>query len=339
MSARYGSPFLDEEALDYLVSESEEEARPKQYRMVRQPKKHAAFETREDEAMEGEAFADDRGQNASTEADFDENFAATDSEESEGERDWEYDISENEALDAGTVPAPMPVPKRDPVPFAPVPTGVCCWPIQNASRPDREVNYRQENGQHVGRRAGRRFLAKRATGGRAHAAVDLYARFRDPVVACEDGTIVAFYPFCCGRTKTSWALLVEHPGVVVNYGEVAPDSLAKAGLTKGSNVRAGQIVASVGRNPRGSSMLHFETWAKGTTANRQWIVGRPRPAGLLNPTKYLLALQAAAAITPPNSNEAEGFDESNEGRDIVAFYADEDPTLESPYLSEFDDED
>jgi hypothetical protein len=62
-------------------------------------------------------------QNASTEADFDENFAATDSEESEVRRDWEYDISENEALDAGTVPAPMPVPKRDPVPFAPVPTG------------------------------------------------------------------------------------------------------------------------------------------------------------------------------------------------------------------------
>jgi murein DD-endopeptidase MepM/ murein hydrolase activator NlpD len=319
--------------------ETEEEARPKQYRMVRQPKKHAAFETRESEAMEDEAFADDRERDASTEADFEDIVAEADSEESEGEQGWEYDISEDEALDAGTAPAPMPVPKRDPVPFAPVPTGVCCWPIQNASGPEREVNYRQENGGHVGRRPGRRFLAKRATGGRAHAAVDLYARFNDPVVACEDGTIVAFYPFCCGRTKTSWALLVEHAGVVVNYGEVAPDSLAKAGLKKGSQVRAGQIIASVGRNPRGSSMLHFETWAKGTAANRQWIVGRPRPAGLLNPTKYLLALQAAPASTPQTSREDYDADASHEGSDIVAFYADEDLSLESPFLSEFDDED
>ena len=325
MSARDGSALLHDEAWDYLVSEPEDEASPKQYRMVRQARKNVAFEALEDEA---------------TESDF-EDIVFTDSEESEGEQDWEYDISENEfASDSETAtPAPMPVPKNDPVPFAPVPTGVCCWPIQGATGQGREVNYRQENGEHVGRRPGRRFLAKRATGGRAHAAVDLYARFADPVVACEDGTIVAFYPFCCGRTKTSWALLVEHPDVVVNYGEVAPDSLAKAGLEKGSKVQAGQVIGSVGRNPRGSSMLHFETWVKGTTANRQWIVGRPRPAGLLNPTKYLLALQAAPPRTPQDSREDYGPDASHEGNDIVAFYGDDDPTQESQFLSEFDDED
>jgi murein DD-endopeptidase MepM/ murein hydrolase activator NlpD len=299
--------------------------------MVRQARKNVAFEAHEDEASES----------AESSEDFEDVVAEADSEESEGEQGWEYDIPEGEfASDTEAAPPePMPVPKNDPVPFAPVPMGVCCWPIQNASGQNREVNYRQENGKHVGRRPGRRFLAKRATGGRAHAAVDLYARFNDPVVACEDGTIVAFYPFCCGRAKTSWALLVEHPGVVVNYGEVAPDSLAKAGLKKGSQVQAGQIIASVGRNPKGSSMLHFETWVKGTTSNRQWIVGRPRPAGLLNPTKYLLALQAAPASTPQTSREDYDTDASREGSDIVAFYADEDLTLESPFLSEFDDED
>jgi hypothetical protein len=120
--------------------------------------------------------------------------------------------------------------------------------------------------------------------------VDLFANYGDPVVAVEGGTVVGFFQFCCKPRFTSYALLVEHPDVVVNYGEVAPDSLRRAGLAIGSSVHAGQIIGYIGKNPGGSSMLHFETYVRGTRNNKRWIRGEARPRELLNPTTYLLAL-------------------------------------------------
>lgn len=187
---------------------------------------------------------------------------------------------------------PAPVPTTNPVPFAPAPPAGSYWPVVTSHRQGRAVNYLATDGTYVGGNASRRFLADRSSGARYHVGIDLYGNLGDPVVAIEDGRIVNFYPFCCGETKTTWALLVEHSQVVVNYGEVAPDSLRRVGLSRGDTVRAGQVIAYVGRNPGGSTMIHFETYVKGTRANKSWRKNQTRPSELLNPTKYLLYLQA-----------------------------------------------
>lgn len=188
--------------------------------------------------------------------------------------------------------APMALPAADPVPFAPDPPAGSYWPIDTTHPRAREINYRAADGSHVGSVRGRQFLARRSGGARHHVGVDLFANFGDPVVAIEDGRIVGFYGFCCGARKTTNALLVEHSNVVVNYGEVAPDSLRRTGLAIGASVRAGQVIGYVGRNPGGSTMIHFETYVPGTTRNQRFPVGARRPAALLNPTTYLLWLQS-----------------------------------------------
>ncbi|MGD8931928.1 MAG: M23 family metallopeptidase, partial [Chromatiales bacterium] len=175
-------------------------------------------------------------------------------------------------------------------PFAPLLSGAGHWPIITSHSQGRIVSYRTLSGTWLGRQ-GRSFGANRSSGTRYHVGVDLFGRFGDSVVAIEDGRIVRFFPFCCGENKTSWALLVQHANVVVNYGEVVPDSLSRHGLRVGSTVRAGQVIARVGRNPGGSSMIHFETYTTGTTRSHRWMKGHTRPAPVLNPTHLLLQLQ------------------------------------------------
>ncbi len=175
-------------------------------------------------------------------------------------------------------------------PFAPLISGARHWPIVTSHQRGRTVSYLTTDGAWIGRRM-RSFGADRSGGRRYHIGVDLFGRFGDPVVAIEDGRIVRFFPFCCGDNKTSWALLVQHAQVVVNYGEVAPDSLSRNGLSVGSNVTAGQVIGRVGRNPGGSTMIHFETYTTGTRRSYRWMKGRPRPARILNPTRLLLDLQ------------------------------------------------
>ncbi len=133
---------------------------------------------------------------------------------------------------------------------------------------------------------GRRFLAHRSDGGRYHVGIDLWANDKDPVVACEDGTIVAFYHFY----RSTYALLVEHNNLVINYGEVHEDSLKANHLKTGDRVKAGQVIGFVGKMYV-LSMLHFETYIKGTKANQRFMVGGSAPKGILNPTSYLLFLQ------------------------------------------------
>jgi len=182
-------------------------------------------------------------------------------------------------------------------PFAPVLSSAGHWPIITSDPQGRTVSYRTAAGAWMGRQ-GRSFGANRSGGTRYHIGVDLFGRFGDSVVAIEDGRIVRFFPFCCGENKTSWALLVQHAQMVVNYGEVAPDSFSRNGLAIGSNVRAGQVIGRVGRNPGGSSMIHFETYTTGTTRSYRWMKGRARPPRLLNPTRLLLELQEQGLPQP-----------------------------------------
>lgn len=106
--------------------------------------------------------------------------------------------------------------------------------------------------------------------GKYHAGIDLVADWGDPVLATEDGTIVATQGWDGSNAK---AILLETiSGVVPLYGAVAPGSWKEFGLGVGSKVQRGQAIARVGQYPGGSEMLHFELYTKGTTTDRKSVV-------------------------------------------------------------------
>ncbi|MCI0389315.1 MAG: hypothetical protein MOB07_11210 [Acidobacteria bacterium] len=194
---------------------------------------------------------------------------------------------------------PLPVPPGDPVPFAPPPPIGSYWPVRTRRKDGRRVSYKASDGTIIGS-SGRMFLANR-TGKRDnkdvprwHVGVDLFANVADVVVACEKGTIVGFGFFYKAKSgQRTYQLLIEHSGAVVNYGEVTGNSLDKHGLRIGMSVKAGQPIGFVSD----TSMLHLETYVKGTTHSHRWFKdARKAPPQLLNPTKYLLFLQARGLV-------------------------------------------
>ncbi|MER9254543.1 N-acetylmuramoyl-L-alanine amidase [Mesorhizobium sp. M0598] len=189
--------------------------------------------------------------------------------------------------DAGpTAMQARPIPSADPIAFAASTATTAYWPVVTRHPRALEVNTLLVGGGASGANASRRFLAYRNGGTRFHCAIDLYCSEGDPVVALEDGRIVNFYHFY----QNTYALLIQHDGYVVNYGEVAPNSLASLGLRVGDRVSAGQRIGTVGR----LNMLHFETYASGTTRNYSWPKANPRPSRLRNPSQLLLDVAASA---------------------------------------------
>lgn len=194
------------------------------------------------------------------------------------------------------------------VPFAPLPPAGSYWPVQTAHPRARVVSYLTAGKKAIGR-SSRRFMAGRkgtrngvANTARNHAGIDLFARRRDRVIACEDGIIRTFAFFYKAKSgQPTYRLLVEHSGCVINHGEVTKDSLDRTGLKVGSRVRAGQVIGYVSD----TDMLHFETYRPGTTTSHQWWRGSSPPAELLNPTRYLLHLSQqgrSAGMAPPVSS-------------------------------------
>src|SRR5437868_1556088 len=193
---------------------------------------------------------------------------------------------------------PFAVGPGNSVPFAAPPPIGSYWPIKATGKKGRHVSYsyKASNGSIKGI-DGLMFMADR-TGKRGkvkgvprwHVGVDLLANKGDVVVSCEDGTIVGFHPFLKAESdnQQTYALLIKHSTAVVNYGEVAPDSLDRNNLRIGMKVQAGQPIAIVGS----TNMLHFETYIKGTTSSQRWWKDKKwPPRELLNPTNYLLFLQ------------------------------------------------
>lgn len=200
-------------------------------------------------------------------------------------------------LPEGVIP-----PKPLGVPFA---TGIAqpVWPLRTRHPRRSVVSYRGIDGKVRGK-WGRRFRAHRegSDGGRDrnHAGIDLFAEAGDTVQAMAPGIVTAVQSFHLG----SWAVFVEHAGVVVMYGEVQPQSWKGLGVSVGSEVAAGQPIAKVAcmrMNEEGqctSHMLHLETYVLGTTENRRWYVGEDAPPALLDPT--LLLLRAAQETSTPS---------------------------------------
>jgi murein DD-endopeptidase MepM/ murein hydrolase activator NlpD len=124
-----------------------------------------------------------------------------------------------------------------------------------------------------------------------HAAEDLPAERGDLVLATEPGRVVRFQTF---NGPNAHAVLVEtDSGIVINFGEVEPDSWDEFGLSRGSRVEQGQPIARIGVNPThkdgtpGGTMLHFETYTPGTTLTKRWYGVDTPPPELLDPTDYL----------------------------------------------------
>lgn len=186
---------------------------------------------------------------------------------------------------------PRPIPKGDPIPFAPLRITGPQWPLITSHSQKFEINYEDVNGKLVGTRAGRRFLADRQDGKRWHVGIDLFCYEGDEVVAIGDGKIVAFYRFYTRQStkEETFAIFVEHEGVVVNYGEVRADAQQKYQWMVGDRVTAGQKIGQVS----GTNMIHFECYIPGTSSNQSWPKSSPRPNRLLNPTLFLLDLAAA----------------------------------------------
>jgi murein DD-endopeptidase MepM/ murein hydrolase activator NlpD len=162
----------------------------------------------------------------------------------------------------------------------------CFWPVVTDNGQALVVCHRRRDRSVVGWPS-RTFLADRQGGRRYHVGIDLFCGHGDKVVAIADGTIVKFYPFYEGTN----ALLIDHDGVVINYGEVAPGSDREFGWQQGHRVTAGQMIARVGR----LNMIHLEAYRPGTQANARWMQnGEAPPAVLRSPTRLLLGLAARA---------------------------------------------
>lgn len=170
------------------------------------------------------------------------------------------------------------------VPFA---KGSCyaVWPVNTGNSRRWEVPYLDGGGNYVNGNPARAFGAIRGNGARYHVGIDLYCNDQDTCVACEDGTIVGIQGFL---NITKAILLQTNSGIVCLYGEVEDGSWNEFGIKKGSVVKKGQAICRIGKNNAGTQMLHFETYAKGTTKNSTWDTGENPPPQILNPTKYLL---------------------------------------------------
>lgn len=181
------------------------------------------------------------------------------------------------------------------------------WPLDTASDQRLKVSYKDVSGNFHGR-WGRHFAATRkstaedgSTYQRVHVAMDLFAEPGDVVYATEPGEVIATLPFY----KGTGAIYVLHDsGMIINYGEIENGSWKdygiKSGIGTGQRVEKGQAIARVGRSNDGSHMLHLETYEPSVTVDdirakkMRWYAGSPAPAGILDPTLYLVRAQRAA---------------------------------------------
>jgi len=195
------------------------------------------------------------------------------------------------------------------------------WPVAGTK------DYRVPRG-----KSGRSIGALRTGKSRTHAGIDLFGKHRDTVVAIAPGTIVSFYYFY----RSTFALFIDHGDFVINYGEVAADSLESFGLKTprykpgpgkpmytvsrrggdqfpvlaktGSSVSPGQPIARVGKMYR-SSMLHIEFYAPGTLYNKQWnSPDGAAPSALRDGTEFLrtIATNIKKGINPTKEASPRG---------------------------------
>jgi len=127
-----------------------------------------------------------------------------------------------------------------------------------------------------------------------HKGIDLYADVETPVYAVEDGIVCLIRPFTGKGTGTDWwhdtdAVNIAGQSGVVVYGEID----IKPELFMGYEIKRGEIIGFVKRvlkkdKGRPTSMLHLALHKHGVQSNGEWVKGKPRPDGLLDPTTFLI---------------------------------------------------
>lgn len=176
------------------------------------------------------------------------------------------------------------------------------WPVVTGDPNRLSVAYRDASGKiHEGISTQRYFGASREGGVRRHAAIDLVANAGNPIVAMEDGRVLGSIGGYLGLD----AVVIEHPQVVAVYAEIGNGALASAGLKPGDFVRAGQRIGTAAASSTGSHMLHLELWTKTNPPKHftRWLPSGV-PAGLLDPSAYLLDLAARSRAASATTSAA-----------------------------------
>lgn len=142
--------------------------------------------------------------------------------------------------------------------------------------------------------APRSFGANRSSG-RKHAGIDLYASPGTPIFAMDDG-VVEFFRFFALSSKPEHAkvvsqIAIKHSNFVARYCEIANE--APPGIKAGKQVRAGDLIAHVGKVSGAINwphdMLHLEMYGGYLTGSYSDTKQPPfkRRADLLDPTPHL----------------------------------------------------
>jgi len=167
---------------------------------------------------------------------------------------------------AGAQPAPAPVPREE--------TPAAAWTFPTIKRAT--DNYKEGM---------RRFRASRS-GGRLHAACDIYRVVNEQAVAVTAGTVVRDrYYFYQG----TYAIEIKHTGgKVARYGEITGTAAPNVGVNKA--VKAGQPIGYIGKVNSNccKPMLHFELYS-GTASGSLTQSGNSfnRRKDLLDPSQLL----------------------------------------------------
>ncbi len=130
------------------------------------------------------------------------------------------------------------------------------------------------------------FAAGRSGGARGHAGCDLYAETGENIRAMEDGTVVSAGSYYEG---TDIVDVQNDSGGVISYGEVRAGSYGRLGVSVGSRVKKGQVIANVGQLSCCHSMLHLEMYSGKASGSLTAKYGGwyQRRSDLFNPTSLL----------------------------------------------------
>lgn len=121
-----------------------------------------------------------------------------------------------------------------------------------------------------------------------HEGIDIYAPIGCPVMAIEDGEVIAVKPFTGQAVNTPWwrdtyAVFVKGKSGTIVYGEIASHTRV------GRQVAAGEIIGVVipvlkTNKGRPISMLHLELRDNNNIDDIEWHLDQPQPKDLLDPT-------------------------------------------------------
>lgn len=132
---------------------------------------------------------------------------------------------------------------------------------------------------------------------RHHAGIDLRAGFGELVRAMAPGRVLATIGWSMPKGGKagpfSAAVIVGDEQGAILYGALHPGSWTTYGLGRGTAVKAGDPIGTIGRYPDGSSMLHISAHAPGTRDPQRWYWGKLPPADLRDIRPYLDAAKAA----------------------------------------------